>query len=180
MSKQDVQDLQLKYRPTTSKIHLHLQIQKHLKFQSCLITEYAGICFWMREDNISWNPPWTTCGDVGAVWFYLTFFVKVSDTVTIFCNSPAVVLGESLATQTLFFNYFPDGGNGNFLKANSLICEAQLSFAAHQKYILSFSSLWLMIKGIWPLFSLLFIFLWNSKTWLDNFMFIITLECLKL
>ncbi len=151
MSKQDVQDLQLKYRPTTSKIHLHLQIQKHLKFQSCLITEYAGICFWMREDNISWNPPWTTCGDVGAVWFYLTFFVKVSDTVTIFCNSPAVVLGESLATQTLF-----------------------------QKYILSFSSLWWMIKGIWPLFSLLFIFLWNSKTWLDNFMFIITLECLKL
>ncbi len=37
--------------------------------------------------------------------------------------------------------YCPDGGNGNFhcsssfIKANSLICEAQLSFAAHQKYI---------------------------------------------
>ncbi len=41
-------------------------------------------------------------------------------------------------------NYCPDGGNGNFhcsssfLKTTSLICEAQLSFAAHQKYILCF------------------------------------------
>ncbi len=33
--------------------------------------------------------------------------------------------------------------------------------------------------GIWPLFSL-FIFLWNRKPWLDNFMFIITLVCSKL
>ncbi len=84
-------------------------------------------------------------------------------------------------------NYCPDGGNGNFncsssfLKATSLICEAQLSFAAHQKYILWFFSLWWMIKGIWALFSLLFIYLWNRKPWLDNFiMFIITLECSKL
>ncbi len=83
-------------------------------------------------------------------------------------------------------NYCPDGGNGNchcsssFLKATSLICEAQLSFAAHQKYILCFFSLWWMIKGIWTLFSLLFIFLWNRKPWLDNFMFIIALECSKL
>ncbi len=80
-------------------------------------------------------------------------------------------------------NYCPDGGNGNFhcsssfLKAISLICEAQLSFAAHQKYILWFFSLWWMIKGIWTLFSLPFIFLWNRKPRLDNFMFIITLEC---
>ena len=80
-------------------------------------------------------------------------------------------------------NYCPDGGNGNFhcsssfLKATSLICEAQFSFAAHQKYILWFFSLWWMIKGIWALFSLLFIFLWNRKPWLDNFMFIITLVC---
>ncbi len=83
-------------------------------------------------------------------------------------------------------NYCPDGGNGNFhcsssfLKATSLICEAQLSFATHQKYILWFFLLWWMIKGIWALFSLLFIFLWNTKPWLDNFMFIITLECSKL
>ncbi len=35
-----------------------------------------------------------------------------------------------------------------FLKATSLICEAQLSFAAHQKYILCFFSLRWMIKGI--------------------------------
>ncbi len=84
------------------------------------------------------------------------------------------------------FNYCPDGENGNvhcsssFLKATSLICEAQLSFAAHQKYIVYFFSLQWMIKGIWTLFSLLFIFLWNRKPWLDNFMFIITLECSKL
>ncbi len=82
-------------------------------------------------------------------------------------------------------NYCPDGGNGNvhclrsFLKPLSN-CEAQLSFAAHQKYILCFFSLWWMIKGIWTLFSLLFIFLWNRKLWLDNVMFIITLECSKL
>ncbi len=39
-------------------------------------------------------------------------------------------------------NYCPDGGNGNFhcsssfLKATSLICEAQLSFAAHQNFLI--------------------------------------------
>ncbi len=49
-------------------------------------------------------------------------------------------------------NYCPDGGNGNFhcsssfLKATSLICEAQLSFAAHQKYILWFFSLWWWLR----------------------------------
>ncbi len=80
-------------------------------------------------------------------------------------------------------NYCPDGGNGkscssSFLKATSLICEAQLSFAAHQKYI-HFFLIVMMIKGIWALFSLLFIFLWNRKPWLDNVMFIITLECPK-
>ncbi len=56
-------------------------------------------------------------------------------------------------------------------------------YQTHQilyKYILCFFSLWWMIKGIWALFSFLFRFLWNRKPWLDNFMFIITLECSKL
>ncbi len=56
-------------------------------------------------------------------------------------------------------------------------------YQTHQilyKYILCFFSLWWMIKGIWALFSLLFRFLWIRKPWLDNFMFIITLECSKL
>ncbi len=81
-------------------------------------------------------------------------------------------------------NYCPDDGNGiyhcssSFLKATSLIWEARLSFAAHQKYIIWFFSLWWMIRGIWALFSLLFY--WNRKPWQDNFMFIITLECSKL
>ncbi len=49
-------------------------------------------------------------------------------------------------------NYCPDGENGNFncsscfLKATSLICEAQLSFAAHQKYIIWLFSLWLWLR----------------------------------
>ncbi len=83
-------------------------------------------------------------------------------------------------------NYCPDGRNGNFhccssfLKATSLICETQLSFSAHQKYILWFFLLWWVIKGIWVLFSLLYIFLWNRKPWLDDFMFIIALECSNL
>ncbi len=83
-------------------------------------------------------------------------------------------------------NYCSDGGRVNshcsssFLKATSLICEAQLSFAAHQKYIICFLSLLWMIKGIWALFSLLYIFLWNRKPWLESFMFTITLECSKL
>ncbi len=131
-------------------------------------------------------------------WFFICWYLIES---TIFCNSPAVVLGESLGRyrhtssfrqiHNIFcwleiLNYCPDGGNGNFhcssyfLKATSLICEVQLSFAAHQKYILCFFSLWWMIKGIWALLSLLFIFLWNRKPWLYNFMFLIPLECSKL
>ncbi len=31
--------------------------QCRLKFQSCLITEFAGVCFWMSEENFPWNPP---------------------------------------------------------------------------------------------------------------------------
>ncbi len=31
--------------------------QSHLKFQSCLTTEYAWVCFWMSKENFSWNPP---------------------------------------------------------------------------------------------------------------------------
>ncbi len=42
------------------------RIQCHLKFQSCLITEYAGDCFWMK-------PSRTTCGDVGDVWYFFRF-----------------------------------------------------------------------------------------------------------
>ncbi len=83
-------------------------------------------------------------------------------------------------------NYCPDGGNGvfhcssSFLKATSLICEAQLSFAAHQKCICFFSHCdgWLSEFGL--CFPSYIIFLWNRKPWLDNFMFIIPLECSKL
>ncbi len=140
-------------------------------------------------------------------YFFKVFWPQDS---TIFCNSSAVVLGVSLATQTLLLtlgryrhtsssrqfshilcwwkilNYCPDGGNGNchcsssFFKATSLTYESQLSFAEHPIYIIWLFSLWWMITGIWALFSLLFKFMWNRKSWLDNCMFIITLECSKL
>ncbi len=243
MSKQDVQDLHQKYRPTTLKIQQYISLytwgtfypcvhqthlecfaaktqfvlvssdlrsQSHLKFQSCLITEYAGDCFWMSEENFSWIPPEQHV----VMWWCLTFFkVFWPRDSTIFYNSPSVVLEESLATQTLLLAvHYDDIDTGPhpgsfvtfdvdwkfliitlmvemgiftalalaFLKATSLICEAQLSFAAHQKYILWFFSLWWMIMGIWALFPLIFILLWNRKPWLDNFMFILTLECSKL
>ncbi len=83
-------------------------------------------------------------------------------------------------------DYYPDGGNGDihssssYLKTTSLICEVQSFFAVHLKYILCFFSLRRMIMGILSLFFPLFIFLWNRKPWLDNLMFIITMECSKL
>ncbi len=65
-----------------------------------------------------------------------------------------------------FLNYCPDSINGDFhcsnsfLKATALICEAQLSFAAHQKYISSFFScffLWWIMKWIWTVFPPIYI-----------------------
>ncbi len=150
-------------------------------------------------------------GDVGAVWQFL-FNVFWPRDSTIFCNSPAVVLGEFLATRTLlltvhydeidtrplpgtFVTFYVDWkfliialmmkmGNfsvlSTFLKPTSLICKSSIIFfCTSEIYYLVFSLGW-MIKGIWALFSLLFIFLWNRKLWLDNFVFIITLECSKL
>ncbi len=151
------------------------------------------------------NMRWCTC----RCCFTIVLKVFWPRDSTIFCSSPACrvfshsnspphgALGRYRHTSSSgqfrnilcwleILNYCPDGGNGNvhcsssFLKATSLICEAQLYFDAHQKYILCFFSLWWMIKGICALFSLLFIFLWNRKSWLDNLMFIITLECSKL
>ncbi len=64
-------------------------------------------------------------------------------------------------------NYCPDCGHlhfhcsSAFLKATSLICEVQLSFAAHQKYIICFFSLW--CDGWLREFGLCFIFLWNIR-----------------
>ncbi len=148
--------------------------QSHLKFQSCLITEYAGDCFWMSEENL--KPSQTTCGDIGAVW---QFFLRFSDPKLnlsvqfsscglerVFSHSnspPHCALGRYRHTSSSrqihnifcwlkILNYCPDGGNRNFhcsssfLKATSLICEAQLSFAAHQKYILWFFSLWWWLR----------------------------------
>ncbi len=129
------------------------------------------------------KPSRTTCGDVGTVWqFFSNVFWPRDSTILQFyscdpwrvfshSNSPPHrALGRyrhtssSRQIRNIFcwleiLNYCPDGGNGifhcssSFLKATSLICEAQLSFAAHQKYIFCFFSLWWMIKGIWSLCS---------------------------
>ncbi len=162
---------------------------------------WARILFLVPLLNNMW---WCRC----CLTIFKVFWPQDS---TIFCNSPAVVLKESLATQNVpshralgqyrhtsssrqfrnilrwleFLNNCPDGGNGNFhcssffLKATSLICEAQLSFAAHLCLFIC-DGLLRIGPLIWALFSLLFIFLWNRKPWLGNFMFIITLECSKL
>ncbi len=48
------------FYPCVHKTNLEcllLKSQSHLKFQSCLITEYAAVCFWMSLDHFSWNPP---------------------------------------------------------------------------------------------------------------------------
>ncbi len=110
--------------------------QSHLKFQSCLTTEYAGDCFWMSEENFSWNPPKQH-----------VFFFKVSDPKTqIFSailqlwswrvfshsNSPHRALGRYRHTSSSrqfrnifcwleILNYCPDGGNGNFHCSSSFL-----------------------------------------------------------
>ncbi len=144
---------------------------------------------WARRiflETLPNNMWWCRCCLTFFFFFFKVFWPRDS---TIFCNSPAVVLGHRVRDRVFshsnspphralgryrhtsssrqihnifcwleILNYCPDGGNGNFhcsssfLKATSLICEAQLSFAAHHKYILWFFSLWRMIKGIWALF----------------------------
>ncbi len=149
--------------------------QSHLKFQSCLISEYAGDCFgWVRRiflETLPNNMWWCR----GCLIFFkgfltpkLNLFLQFSSCgpwrVFSHSNSPSHrALGRYRHTSSsrqihnIFcwlksLNYCPDGGNGNFhcsssfLKATSLICEAQLSFAAHQKYVLWFFSLWWMIN----------------------------------
>ncbi len=112
------------------------------------------ICWSLFLDELGsffFKPSRTTCGDVGAVWsFFLKGFWPWNS--TFLYNSPAVVL--ELWSSIIF------------------CCTSEI-------YSLFFLIV-TMIKGVWALFSLLFIFLWNGKSWLDNFMFIISLECSKL
>ncbi len=88
-------------------------------------------------------------------------------------NSPSHhVLGRYRHTSSSFHC------SSSFLKATSLICEAQLSFAAHQKYIIIFSRCdgWLREFGLcFP--SYLYFCETGSHGWI---MFIITLEFSKL
>ncbi len=74
-------------------------------------------------------------------------------------------------------NYCCDGGNGYFHYSNLW---SSIIFCCTSEIYSLFFLIVMMIHGVWTLFSLLFIFLWNGKSWLDNFMFIITLECSKL
>ncbi len=93
----------------------------------------------------------------------MTIFVWTTYKIDIYRHTSSSRQIHDIFCWLKIIHYCPDGENGNvhfsssFLKATSLIFEAQLSFAAHQKYILSFFfSLWWMIKGIWALFSLLY------------------------
>ncbi len=209
---QDVQDLQQKYRPSTSKIRQYISLYTWGTFYPCVHQTHLGFLllksyfFCLFHLTIEASPIWI---------FVFNYFLQFSSCgpwrVFSHSNSPPHrALGRyrpgypgcswrsttDIDTRPLpgrFKQFYVDWKfliialmveMGIFtalalLKATSLICEAQLSFAAHHKYILWFFSLWWMIRGIWALFSLLFIFLWNRKPWLDNFMFTISLECSK-
>ncbi len=71
--------------------------QSHLKLQSCLTTEYAGVCFgWARIiflEDLPNNMWWCR----GCLIIFLKVFWPRNS--TFLYNSPAVVLRESLATQ---------------------------------------------------------------------------------
>ncbi len=78
VSKQD--DLQQKYRPTTSEIQQYISLYTWGTFYPCVhhcVFGWSRIIFLETLPNNMW-------------WFF-----------AILCYSPAVVLGESLATQTL-------------------------------------------------------------------------------
>ncbi len=125
--------------------------QSHLKFQSCLITEYAGDCFgWARRifletlpNNMWWCRGWLTIFLKGFLTPKLNLSLQFSSCgpwrVFGHSNSPPHrALGRyrhmssSRQIHNIFcwlenLNYCPDGGNGNFhcsssfLKATSLI-----------------------------------------------------------
>ncbi len=123
--------------------------QSHLKFQSCLITEYAGVSFFLKFLLLfdyfkkSFSDPET---QLFSVILQLWYFSHSN-------SPPHRALGRYRHTSSSrqfcniwcwleILNYCPDCGffhcSSSFLKATSLICEAQLSFAAHQKYIIWF------------------------------------------
>ncbi len=143
--------------------------QCHLKFQSCLTTEFAGVCFgWVRTIFLETLPNnmWWYRGCL--IFFFLGFWPQDS---TNLCNSPAVILGESLghsnspphralgryrhtsSSRQIFnifswlepLNYYPDGGNGDFKCFNLfsynhfLFCEAQQSVLHIRNIFFGFS-----------------------------------------
>jgi len=123
----------------------HGQTYRH----PCLIC--IILIFYLKKSNIHWKLQFSSC----VPWRVFSH-----------SNSPShCALGRYRHTSSSrqFHNilcwlkiltYCPDFHfSRSFLKATSLICEAELSFAAHQKYVLWFFSLWWMIKGIWALFS---------------------------
>ncbi len=94
--------------------------------------------FWPRDNNclqFSSCGPWRVFGHSKSPSHRALGRYRHTSSSRQFCN---------IFCWLEILNYCPDGGNGNFhcsssfLKATSLICEAQLSFAAHQKYNLCF------------------------------------------
>ncbi len=163
------------------------------------ITEYAGVFGWARiiflealPNNMWWCRCCLTIFFKGFLTLRLNYILQLSSCGPwrVFSHSNALGRYRHTSSSRQFrnilcwleiLNYCPDGGNGNFhcsssfLKATLLICEVQLSFAAHPKYIFS---LWWMIKEIWALFhSYLYFGETGSHGWI---MFVITLECSKL
>ncbi len=163
-----------------ARIHFLETLLNNMWWCRCCLTIFFKV-FWPRDLTIFYNYTAVVLGDSLA-----TQNTPFHHALGWYRHTSSSRQFRNILCWLEILNYCPDGGNedfhcsSSFLKATSLICEAQLSFAAHQKYILWFFSLWCMIKGIWALFSLLFIFLLNRKPQPDNSMFIITLECSKL
>ncbi len=76
--------------------------QKPVPFEVPVVSD-NWICWSLFLDE--WGqfflkPSRTTCGDIGDVWYFVFLGFCPQDSTNLY-NSPAVVLGESLATQTL-------------------------------------------------------------------------------
>ncbi len=82
----------------------HLTIEASAIWSSSRVWQLNLLEFvlrWVR--SIFFKPSRTTCGDFGDVWFFFFFGFWPQDSTNL-CNSPAVIVGESLATQTLLLS----------------------------------------------------------------------------
>ncbi len=122
-------------------------LSNNMWWRRCCLTILFKV-FWPRDSTIFCNSPSVVLGVFGRS------IAPSHRALLRYRHTSSSRQFRNILCWLEILNYCPDGGNGNvhcscsFLKATSLICEAQLTFHAHQKYILCFFLLWWMIKGI--------------------------------